>query len=39
VSTAVCPSKEARDGIVQSGMEKGAREAWDQLDEVVQSLA
>jgi uncharacterized protein YndB with AHSA1/START domain len=34
-----CPSKEVRDAIVQSGMEDGAQEQLDALDELAQSLA
>jgi uncharacterized protein YndB with AHSA1/START domain len=33
-----CPSKELRDGIIASGMEKGMRETMDQLDDLVGSL-
>lgn len=32
------PSKEALDGAVASGMERGVRETFDQLDSVVHSL-
>jgi uncharacterized protein YndB with AHSA1/START domain len=32
------PSKEALDGAVASGMEKGMRESYDQLEELVASL-
>jgi uncharacterized protein YndB with AHSA1/START domain/DNA-binding transcriptional ArsR family regulator len=39
VNHSVYPSKEARDGVVASGMEHGMREAFDQLDELVASLA
>jgi hypothetical protein len=31
------PSKEALDGAVASGMERGMRETFDQLDELVAS--
>jgi uncharacterized protein YndB with AHSA1/START domain len=33
------PSKEARDAALASGMERGMREAMDQFDELVRSLA
>lgn len=36
VSTA--PSKEARDAIVESGMEWGARETWDRLEEQLEGM-
>ena len=39
VSTSVCPSPEVRDMIIKSGMEKGMRESYDQLDELVASLS
>lgn len=39
VSRSLCPSKEVRDIILATGMEKGMREAWDQLDELVESLS
>lgn len=32
-------SIEARDGMIQSGMEQGAAETWDRLDEFVRTLA
>lgn len=35
----VYPSKAVRDGVIASGMEKGMREAMDQLDELVASLS
>lgn len=38
VAQAVHQSVEARDAMVQSGMEEGARETYDRLDEVIQSL-
>jgi uncharacterized protein YndB with AHSA1/START domain len=38
VSHSLCPSKEVRDQIIASGMEKGMRETMDQLDELVASL-
>jgi uncharacterized protein YndB with AHSA1/START domain len=38
VAQAVHQSVEARDAMVQSGMEGGARETIDRLDEVIQSL-
>jgi uncharacterized protein YndB with AHSA1/START domain len=33
------PSVEVRDGIVASGMEAGARETWDRLEEHLGSMA
>jgi len=39
VSRSMCPSKEIRNVIIASGMEHGMREAMDQLDELVTSLA
>ncbi len=39
VSHSLCPSKEVRDAIMASGMEHGMRETWNQLDELVASLA
>ena len=38
VSHSLCPSKEVRDQILASGMEKGMRQTMDQLDELVASL-
>lgn len=38
-AVSLAPSVEARDGLVASGMEGGARETYDRLDELVQSLA
>lgn len=38
VSHSLCPSKEVRDAIIDSGMEHGMRETMDQLDELVASL-
>jgi uncharacterized protein YndB with AHSA1/START domain len=38
VSRSVCPTKELRDAIIASGMEKGMRETMDQLDELVAVL-
>lgn len=38
VAQAVYQSVEARDAMVQSGMEGGARETIDRLDEVIQNL-
>jgi uncharacterized protein YndB with AHSA1/START domain len=38
VGVSVFQSVEDRDAMVQSGMEEGAREGMDRLDEVVQSL-
>ncbi len=37
--TAVYPSKEIRDMMLKSGMEKGAAISWDRLDEVARELA
>jgi uncharacterized protein YndB with AHSA1/START domain len=34
----IAPSKEARDGMAQSGMEWGARQTYDRLDELVAKL-
>jgi len=39
VSHSVYPSKQVRDGVLASGMEHGAREAIDQLDALLASLA
>jgi uncharacterized protein YndB with AHSA1/START domain len=39
VMRSVYPSKETRDGVLASGMEKGMRESLDQLDELAASLA
>ena len=38
VAVSLAPSVEARDAIVASGMESGARETYDRLDEVVQGM-
>lgn len=38
VSRSLCPSKDVRDMIIGSGMEKGMRETMDALDELVASL-
>lgn len=38
VSRSLCPSKEVRDTILESGMEHGMRETWDALDDLVASL-
>ncbi len=38
VSRSLCPSREVRDTILESGMEHGMRETWDALDELVASL-
>jgi len=38
VSHELYPSKEVLDGVIASGMEDGARETFDQLDELVASL-
>jgi len=37
-STAVFPSKELRDWVLQSGMESGARETYERLDEYLEEL-
>ena len=37
-AVSLAPSVEARDMIVASGMESGARETYDRLDEMIQSL-
>ncbi|MGH7675152.1 MAG: SRPBCC family protein [Gemmatimonadales bacterium] len=34
----LAPSREARDAVLQSGMEKGAAETWDRLAEYVATL-
>lgn len=39
VNHSLYPSKQVRDGVLASGMEHGMREAMDQLDELVASLA
>ena len=38
-SHTTCPSKDVRDGIIASGMERGMRETMDQLETVVAELA
>ena len=38
VAHEIYPSKEALDGALESGMEDGLRETYDQLDELVASL-
>jgi uncharacterized protein YndB with AHSA1/START domain len=38
VSRSVCPTKELRDAIIATGMEKGMRQTMDQLDELVAVL-
>jgi uncharacterized protein YndB with AHSA1/START domain len=38
VSHTSCPTREIRDGIIASGMERGMRETMDQLEELVASL-
>ena len=38
VSRSLCPTKEIRDMIIATGMEKGMRETMDQLDELVAEL-
>lgn len=37
-ASSIAPSKEARDGMAQSGMEWGARQTYDRLDELVAKL-
>ena len=37
-AVSLASSVEARDGVVASGMESGARELYDRLDEVIKSL-
>jgi uncharacterized protein YndB with AHSA1/START domain len=37
-AVSLAPSVEARDAVVATGMEEGARETYDRLDEVIQSL-
>ena len=37
-AVSLAPSVEARDMIVATGMEEGARETYDRLDEMIQSL-
>lgn len=39
VINSVYPSKQVRDGVLASGMEKGMRESMDQLDDLLASLA
>jgi uncharacterized protein YndB with AHSA1/START domain len=38
-TTSTYKSTEDRDGMVSAGMEKGARESWERLAELVESLA
>ena len=38
-STAVFPSKELRDQVMESGMESGAAETYDRLDEYLERLS
>jgi uncharacterized protein YndB with AHSA1/START domain len=38
VAQSVFQSVEARDAMVQSGMQEGARETWDRLTELIDSL-
>jgi uncharacterized protein YndB with AHSA1/START domain len=38
-AVSLAPSVEARDMIVATGMESGARETYDRLDELIQGLA
>ena len=37
-STSVFDSKEDRDAMLQSGMEEGASETWDRLEELLQTM-
>lgn len=37
-STSVFPSKEERDGMLETGMETGANETWDRLEEYVAAM-
>ena len=37
-AVSLASSVEARDGVVASGMEGGARELYDRLDEVIKSF-
>jgi hypothetical protein len=37
-STSTFDSREDRDGMVESGMESGARESYDRLDAVLATL-
>jgi uncharacterized protein YndB with AHSA1/START domain len=39
VSVALFDSIESRDAAIQSGMEKGAAETWDRLEELLRTLA
>ena len=39
ISTALAPSKEARDGMLQSGMEKGVARSYERLDDVLGAMA
>lgn len=39
VNHSVYPSKQVRDGVIATGMEKGMRNSMDQLEELVASLA
>ena len=38
VAVSLSPSVETRDAMVATGMEEGARETYDRLDELVQDL-
>jgi hypothetical protein len=35
----VSPSKEARDGMLSTGMEKGVGRSYDRLDDVLDSMS
>lgn len=37
-NTSVYDSKEERDGMIESGMEDGARHTWDRLEDVAEGL-
>ena len=38
-TTSVFDTVEERDGVLKSGMEEGAAETWDRLDEYLRALA
>ncbi|MGH2691584.1 MAG: SRPBCC family protein [Actinomycetota bacterium] len=37
-ATSVAPSKEARDAVLESGMQEGAADTWDRLAEYLETL-
>jgi len=39
INTVVSPSREARDGMLSTGMEKGVGRSYDRLDDVLASMA